>query len=170
MEGQAFFEVAKNRAKPFSVITKQLTTTVLGTSFDINAYEKNEVVEVALFAGKVEVKSEAKDKKWTLQPNQQLVYTENGTGKISTFNPDFQAIWRTGELKFSETKMKKVVEVLQKQYPNFSIEFSKNQFLEAPISGTFKTTNSIENILELICFSKDWKLEKIDTNHFKIKE
>lgn len=171
LEGQAFFEVSHDAEKPFLVATKNLTTTVLGTSFDINAYSKNESVEVSLFTGKVEVKNEADNKKWQLKPNEQLTYSsENKMGSVRTFNPEIYAIWRTGEMNFEDIPMADVVEVLKKQYPDATLEFSDDRLLTTSLSATFETSDAIEDILELICFSKGWELTKIKPNHYNIKE
>lgn len=57
LEGEAFFEVAHNLEKPFVVRTGDLTTTVLGTSFNIKAFSKEEDIEVTVATGKVRVEA-----------------------------------------------------------------------------------------------------------------
>lgn len=169
MEGQAFFDVVHNSEKPFTVLTSDLTVRVLGTSFDIEAYEKSEGMAVALFSGSVAVNSKKQQKNWTLYPNQQLTYSKEGQAAVKNFNPDFRAIWRTGEIKFEETNMAEVLIVLQQQYPNISIELSNDQLLKAKLSATFNASDPVEDILELICFSKGWDLEKFTANQFRIQ-
>ncbi|EHQ26386.1 FecR family protein [Mucilaginibacter paludis] len=53
LEGEAYFEVAKDKKHPFLVHTRNLTTKVLGTKFNVNAYDSNKAIEVTLLEGKV---------------------------------------------------------------------------------------------------------------------
>jgi hypothetical protein len=80
LEGEAFFEVAKNPARPFLVYYNNIVTRVLGTSFRINTDSKTGNVEVAVFTGKVQVYennksgSDKANKSIILTPNQKVVY------------------------------------------------------------------------------------------------
>lgn len=81
LEGEAFFDVARNEKSPFLVYTSQLTTKVLGTSFTVNAYAHDKCASVAVKTGTVAVtaKTEGKDHSSAmpeiiLTPNQQVVF------------------------------------------------------------------------------------------------
>ena len=170
LEGQAFFDVVREEKRPFIVKTDKLITEVLGTTFDIKTYEHSEKVDVALFTGLVELKVEQNEKKWKLVPNQQFTLSEDGSVTINAFKPEFKAAWRTGELKFSEHTMKDVLAVLQQYFPAKKIELTAPSLSEASISGTFRLTDGLENILELICFNKGWTFRKTEQNYFEITE
>jgi len=87
LTGEAFFDVARNPEKPFSVHTHELVTQVLGTSFTIRAYEQEKNIRVSVRTGKVSVFSEKfnseksrREKQMegaVLMPNQQVVYSRN---------------------------------------------------------------------------------------------
>ena len=82
LEGEAFFNVTRNEKKPFVVYTGEITTTVLGTSFNIKAIDKQKDITVSVATGKVMVsavhnnnlKSPSPGKNITLTPNQQAVF------------------------------------------------------------------------------------------------
>ena len=55
MEGEAFFNVMRDEGKPFIVRTRQADVKVLGTSFNVKAYQEDELIAVSVRTGKVEV-------------------------------------------------------------------------------------------------------------------
>ena len=69
--GEAYFNVAKNKSVPFVITTKDLTVRVLGTKFNLHAYAGNETMEVTLEEGEILVSSRKEEKK--LLPNQKAV-------------------------------------------------------------------------------------------------
>jgi transmembrane sensor len=84
LEGEAYFEVAKDKKHPFLVHTRNLITRVLGTKFDVNAYHTNKTIEVTLLEGKVMLTTgpgSVKDKKQDtlyLKPSEKGYFNESG--------------------------------------------------------------------------------------------
>ena len=79
LTGEAYFDVASNKKKPFEVKAKGVTTTVLGTLFNVRAYPDDPAVEVALLEGKLSVSGKADpaaDAAYLLQPGE-FVSVEN---------------------------------------------------------------------------------------------
>jgi transmembrane sensor len=85
LQGEAYFEVAHNKSKPFFVHSGKMTVKVLGTSFNVKSYPEENKIETTLVSGSVEIfetKQNQSNKISTLQPNQQAVYDKTN-GKVS---------------------------------------------------------------------------------------
>lgn len=76
LDGEAFFEVAKNPDKPFIVHSRQLNTTVLGTSFNVKAYQEIGEISVTVRNGRVEVAEKDGDALGLLTADKRIVYDE----------------------------------------------------------------------------------------------
>ncbi|MFV0266554.1 MAG: FecR family protein, partial [Draconibacterium sp.] len=102
LTGEAYFEVVKNAAKPFIVSTSELKVEVLGTSFNVNAYEDSENTVTTLVEGRVKLLNALNDgEEQILQPNEQAVM-DKLSGKIVTSNVDVSNYirWKDGQLVF----------------------------------------------------------------------
>jgi len=121
LEGEAFFKVTKNEKQPFIVLTKQLSTKVLGTSFNVKAYNDELQITVSVATGKVQVSSiherAGKDQSCILMPNQQTVYNppENTFSTRECNVSDFTA-WKDGVLVFNQTPLSEVAKSLERWY------------------------------------------------------
>jgi transmembrane sensor len=111
-KGEAYFQVAPDAEKPFSVVTGTLTTTVLGTSFDIRSYDRDSVTMVALMSGKVRVGN------ILLSPHEYLTYRKT-TGQADTThfdNEDDVTAWRQGALNFKDATFEDIAFSLANLY------------------------------------------------------
>lgn len=143
LTGEAFFEIAKNKEKPFIIHAGNLTTKVLGTSFHIKAYENEESSEVAVVTGQVAVKlndkSSSKDNEVVLTKNQKAIYSKNSHSLIQTEellvqndNTDNKA-----NLVFNETPFGEIIKILNKYYDVnifFEDEGMKNCLITAELT------------------------------------
>lgn len=117
LTGEAFFEVVKDRSRPFSVTANEVTTTALGTSFNINSREG--ATKVSLATGKVVIEKEDQ-KQYFLLPGQAYFNSSDG---IVTSEFDFKAdlSWKDGVLYFNDTEFDQVIKTLESWY-DVSIE------------------------------------------------
>ena len=76
LDGEAYFSVRKDDAKPFIVETSQLSVKVLGTKFNVKAYANDANITTTLTSGKVEVSTQSRPPQ-TLKPNEQLTYDKS---------------------------------------------------------------------------------------------
>ena len=98
--GEAFFDVAKNKEKPFIVNMNGLEVIVVGTSFNIKIYETSKNKSIVVKTGKVMVKHQQKDIA-TLLPDDMLEYeSETGNFKVSKQNSEAAKSWMSGNLVF----------------------------------------------------------------------
>jgi ferric-dicitrate binding protein FerR (iron transport regulator) len=116
LKGEVFFEVEKGENWPFSVITNDLVTTALGTSFNINN-EGTDILSISLVSGKVKVKNDLTRENILLLPGQQLQYSEESRKTVVGSFEESQAIgWKSGLLQFTQASFEEVCEELEKWY------------------------------------------------------
>lgn len=153
LAGEAFFEVAKNPQQPFEVTTHVVRTTVLGTSFNIQAFAKENVtVTVATGRVKVSIPKTANKAELVLTPNQQAIYdAQNGSlehrRNVKT-NP--YLAWKEGYIQFDNTPLDEAIVTLKKWY-DVDITLANPQLAKCKISGKYPGDN-LKNALEVIHF------------------
>jgi len=157
LEGEAFFEVAKNPNKPFVVTCSNSTITVLGTSFNINANKKNNT-EVTVATGKVSVNNKHKESV-IITPGFSAKVTNKELEKFKTKNTNYLS-WKTGRFIFRETSIKQVIKDLNTYYEQkISIQ---NENYKCKFSAEFDNLKieEVVEIIELSCGIKIIKNEK----------
>lgn len=114
LNGHAYFDVTSHPGQPFIVKTGKLTTTVLGTSFDINT--RNQAVAVRVITGKVKVENEQKIL-GSLEPNRQLTYAEStGHSSISIVNAAERESWVTQDVQLNDITFEAICRQLEQRY------------------------------------------------------
>ena len=153
LSGQAFFEVERNEALPFTVISGELNTTVLGTSFDVSAYPDEERMHVAVVTGKVKVDTK-NGVSATILPTEATFYdTDSKSLQKGGYDYNHLLGWRHRILKFQEESYDQVFERLSKWY-NVRFEFTPGLEFQGEYSGEFED-ESLENILHGMQYSLD---------------
>lgn len=161
LSGEAFFDVKRDEKRPFIVQTDNLSTTVLGTSFNVRSYPTDSAPQVAVVTGKVLVKSLLGDSKanTVLVANQKVKVDPDSKllVKSTDSNAASYSAWKEGTLVFDETPMKEVLETLSRR---FDVEFKiKNEAIyNCLVFGTYKD-QSLENLLGLLTQVTDSKYD-----------
>lgn len=116
LDGEAFFVIHPDPAHPFRVQHGQLTTTVLGTAFNIRHYPGGENIKVAVASGKVQVAAAGEN--YVLESNETLQY-DNRSGLAVKGHEDTALIgqWQHAVLDFNGYTLAAMVAELQRQYP-----------------------------------------------------
>ncbi len=117
--GEAYFEVAKNTAMPFRVtVNNKAEINVLGTHFNVNAYENEKAIATTLLEGSVRVvQYEAASKNVILQPGQQaLIAAAPGIKVIEKANIDKVIAWKNGLFYFEGTSLAEIMRQLERWY------------------------------------------------------
>lgn len=142
LKGEAFFNVSKNKEKPFVVMANGLTTKVLGTQFNVNS--NSERVNVYLVEGCVQV--EANEEMEILEPKQKAIYipTEKGIG-ITTPDQNKELAWLANSFDFKNESLGEVTKILEKRF-NVTIQFSNRLIREKRLSAHFEN-QSLKTIL-----------------------
>jgi len=151
--GEGFFEVTKNAKQPFVVSTAKLDIKVLGTSFNVNAYENEDNITVALQEGKVSLVKQSQGRNQEildLKPLEVASYDiENNKIIHSTeIDLDRYIAWKDGLIVFFDDPMEKVITRLGNWY-NVEIEVNDQKLLKEHITGTFND-NSLDQVLHLL--------------------
>lgn len=150
LSGEGFFEVAHDNKKKFIVKTGYMDITVLGTKFNVYAYENNDIVEMVLLEGSVQVNTEIPPyKNFTVKPNEKVTYNKL-TGDFSLQKTDnkIETAWMNKTLIFNGNKLKDVFSILERKF-GVNIIIDNENILEDIYSGTFDD-NNIENILNIL--------------------
>lgn len=157
IEGEAFFNVMKDKSKPFIVRTRQADIKVLGTSFNVKAYQEDELMAVSVQTGKVEV--DMPESVIRLLPNEQII-VNNRNGEILKKNEDTQKVtaWLQGGLYFNHTPISSVVHDLERMYDQ-EIVLDPNCVFDDHIYGEHDN-NSLEAVLNAIQYSTGIRYRK----------
>ena len=144
-EGEAYFEIAKDKLHPFIVHSGQSSTKVLGTSFNVRSFNKQDYIEVDLIEGKVSFTG--KNSEVILLPKEKLVYNK-AKGRInkSTFK-DVDAILmrREGEFDYNNVSIEEIAEELTR---NFNINIKvEGGVRDCAFYGRLKKHESVDKFL-----------------------
>ncbi len=149
LEGEAYFDVANDTSKPFIVHTAGIQTKVLGTSFNINAYDELSSVEVSVIKGKVEV-SDSLNSFGVLEKDQQITIDKHSKGFLTNEGKSRSAIgWREGRLIFDQATFREIKSVLHKKY-GVAIEFENEQLKNCRFTAEFGKDDKPLAILDML--------------------
>lgn len=149
LEGQAYFEVAKNKEKPFIVQTNGVKIEALGTIFDVKACKTSDLVTVTLIEGKVKV-NDFSDERY-LNPKERLEYnlTEKSFGKATELLPNANnLLWRSKELAFYGEPLEEICKTLTRMY-NCRFRFGSDAIKKYTYTGIIKD-GTLKNVLEFL--------------------
>lgn len=149
LNGEAFFDIKKNAGKPFKVITGDVVTTVLGTSFNIKAYSNDHMIAVSVLTGKVAVSNKEKILA-TLEPNDQLIFDkEEQSAQQQIVDINKTISWKPVNIKLENASLIQVMESLSKTY-DMEYEFMNPHTQDCPITFTYSNEDSIEEVMTVI--------------------
>lgn len=157
LSGEAFFDVKRDTLHPFVIKTGNIKTKVLGTSFNIKAYDNADKAEISVITGKVLVYlDKANHKKRNtavyLLANQKAVYSKTTT-KLQKENDFTLKIWERDNFSFNDTPIPKVISILEKHF-SIKIQITDPEIKKYTLKADFNHQN-LPNILELLSKSMD---------------
>ena len=115
LKGEAWFEVAKDSAREFWVHAGAMDVKVLGTSFNVKAYERLETVATTIVEGSVEVACAGKS--FQIVPGEQFVYDKNNrVMDVRMVDTESYVSWKDGYYKFRQTTLEEIMETLSVWY------------------------------------------------------
>ena len=160
--GEAYFEVAHDESKPFHVISGNQKIDVLGTTFNISAYEEDDFVTTTLVEGKVNVYQINEEQNGAvLIPNQQSILNKV-TGEISQKEVDINQFvaWKAGRFYFQEQSVTTIMKVLSRWY-DINVFFDDDEVGDVRFTGGFQRYENFEQVQNL--------LEKTEEIEFMVK-
>ncbi|MGG5506142.1 MULTISPECIES: FecR family protein [unclassified Myroides] len=168
LEGEAYFDVYRKEDQPFIVHSPNLSTTVLGTTFNISDFP-NETTLVSVHEGKVRVRASAQ---------QEVILTENEQAKWDKLTKSLSKVevdlehsnqWITGRIQFNNTSIAEVIQVLNRRFDS-TIEWdtSARALPSYTINGDFKGTD-IEEVLQGLYFLYNIQYKKVGEKQYKLQ-
>lgn len=147
IKGEAFFDVAPVAQLPFRVTSAGVTIEVLGTAFNVEAYEQEASIRVSLVKGKVAVE------KQVLTAGQLFTYYKEGaTTAIQPLKIKDATAWTRGGLVLNDIEMDAALERVAQRY-HLQLSYGKNVRLAGRrVSGSFKEDEPLDQVLDILLF------------------
>jgi transmembrane sensor len=157
LDGEAYFEVKQNKDQIFKVITDDITTTALSTSFNINTY--NNLIKVSLITGKVKIENSRggiHESDLILNPGEEIVYDIQKAQLFKQKSDVNEALyWKDRIISFKRASFNEVIETLGRWY---GVQFIIDEPMDKNWNFTGKFYNeTLENVLLAISFARQFE-------------
>ncbi|MCF0073570.1 FecR domain-containing protein [Dyadobacter sp. CY261] len=169
-EGQAFFDISRDTTRPFIVHAKTLDITVLGTSFDVKAYENDPDIKVTVKTGKVgvQVRDKPGQPALMLLPAEQAVVVEKAQKiHVNEISKPAIAPWKDNRMVFEDELLVEVLHALERKY-NQHIIIEKEGLSSEKISLTLDN-QPMPDVLKVLGFSKNFNYSQLNDSTVVIK-
>jgi len=159
LTGEAYFEVAHNKALPFKVKTTTQEVEVLGTHFNVNAYQDEDNVKTTLLEGSVKISQMESKVSKLLKPGQQAMVTN--IISVSDVDTEEAIAWKENLFVFNEDNLDHIMRMVARWY-NVAIVFNDDSLKTELYSGSVSKFSNVSQVLK--------KLELVGGVHFTIEE
>lgn len=153
--GEAFFSIAKDRARPFLIHAGEAEIKVAGTRFVVSAFPGSPLV-VTVIDGEVEVTST--DQKVMLTGKDEQAVLDGKLYKTINRDPNVNG-WYTGDLKFDNIRMDKILKTMENHF-HVSFIVQDRALLQCHFTGTFPANGSVDTVLEVLAETLHFTVEK----------
>lgn len=159
--GEAYFEVKKDRSKPFIVVSNEQIIEVTGTAFNVSTFGPQGLILTTLVEGSVQITSQANKEITTkLVPGNQSKFDAlTQSVIINDVNVSLFTSWKDGFYNFQDETIENILITLSRWY-NFEYQFKNKNIKSIRFSGRIKRTDSFQRVLSFI--------EKTNEIHFDI--
>lgn len=148
MDGEAYFDVKTNKNKPFEVNVKGKKIRVLGTSFNVKAYNDRDYIMATLEHGMIEFISDRRS--YTLTPNEQIYYNTKSRKLVKRkVDTRYYTSWKDGRMILRDANFKTLVRIIEQWY-DIEVIYDKSKFTDVHFYGTIKHEKSVEHLLMLM--------------------
>lgn len=149
IEGEALFDVAEDKEKPFIVSARGITMTVLGTEFNVYSYPQSDYVRVSLLEGSLSVCREAKQSdEVILLPNQEVTIDADRMSVETIRDPGY-FLWTEGVYSFQNESLNHILRKLEMYY-DIDIVVKDPTIYSWEYTGKFRQSHGIDEILRII--------------------
>ena len=163
LDGEAFFDVKRNEDVPFIVGSGVTQVRVLGTRFNVEAYQSDEYVKVTLESGKVCMKVMERSGECVLLPGEQAVYDKKAYRLIrQAVNVKETIAWCNGEIIFSDISLGEIARKLERRF-NVHIVIQSEMLKKIRYNGAFTADDNLGQILSFLS-TMDYRL------HYRIED
>jgi ferric-dicitrate binding protein FerR (iron transport regulator) len=155
MSGEAYFEVVANAAMPFKVHTASQQVEVLGTSFNLNAYDDEAHTQTTLVEGSVRIVNQASVNQASviLKPSEQASLSRHAAGAItvSAANVDATVAWKNGLFEFKDADIQTIMRQLSRWY-EVEVKY-KPGAKGRRLTGKIQRTARLAEVLEMLSYA-----------------
>lgn len=150
INGEAYFEITKNKDKPFIVQTNSYDIQVLGTTFNVMSYSDEQQIVTTLVEGSVKIIASEKENSVYITPGQQAVLHEN-SAKIEITDVDTYQYtsWKDGLFVFKSEQLGSITKKFSRWY-NCEIQFTDSELENTKFTGTLRKDTGLGEILNVI--------------------
>ena len=151
LEGEAYFEVSKDKNRPFIVKTQDVDVRVLGTQFNVSSYADEDAIRTTLVEGSVFVMDRKNpEKNLLLNPGYQAVYAKDVKELESKkVNVDLYTSWKDGKFVFQESSLLDIMNRVSRWY-DVKVFYQNNEVGDLSFTGTLKRYESLDRLLGMI--------------------
>ena len=171
LEGEALFEVAKDKDVPFTVETHDhIKVRALGTRFNVKSYEGNPYTETVLLNGEVEVTSDRSNEKFKMLPSDRVRFLrdENRFIRSKVKSLGNIAAWKEGRVQFRDKSFGEIANDLNIQY-NIKIHFDNMESYATKFTGSFDPNTPFDEILEVLKMTKNFNYRQLPNGDWLIE-
>ena len=160
LSGEAWFQVARDTLRPFIIHAGEALVEVLGTSFNVNAYRENDLVEITVESGVVALTARE-------DQQEQIVLRAGNSGTLEKKSARLQLqpkadpntlSWRTRELYFDHTPLQEVVSLINRVYQT-RLVIANPQLEQCPITVTF-SNQSLDAVLTVLEMTLELEIQR----------
>jgi len=165
LKGEAYFDVQKKNGATFTIETGQTKTQVLGTTFNVRAYENEATEQVVVFTGKVSFDGLHDNEEGViLTSNEKGTYQKSNKKVSKDANENLNVLtWKNNKIRFEEESVGQIISTLEKVY-NIKITTSNPGILKCQFTGTFEKTTTDE-IIESLAFGLSLTTKKTNNSY-----
>ena len=146
LNGEAYFEVNKNKKHPFIVQTETIDVQVLGTHFNVDAYQNNPDVKTTLLTGSVAVSNKSKSVRVILKPNEIAIYNK---GEEKLTRKVLEISGRQGEFIFDDLPLQEIARELSNSF-GATIHIADTALQNYRITARFRNGEDLTTILSVL--------------------
>lgn len=146
LKGEAYFEVAHDATRPFRVNTSRQNIEVLGTHFNISAYDDEPRTLTTLLQGSVRVSSATKN--MVIKPGEQAVSAERNDIRVQQANTRIALAWKNGMIAFEDASLRQIMRQVSRWY-NIKVEFAGPENQEV-FTGGVSRDSKLSSLLEIL--------------------
>ena len=164
LTGEAYFDVSHNLESSFYVQTSELTVAVKGTSFNVQAYDSDNEVNVTLIEGKVSLQSPKGKFISELSPGENAKFDiAKNTVSLSKADTEFYTSWKDGYLVFKNETLEDIVRKFERWY-NIKVIFDDEEIKPIEFTGTILKNKPIDQVFSILRYTAgiDYTIEIIN--------
>ena len=150
LDGEAYFTVAPDKKKPFTVVSTHASVSVLGTQFNFRAYPDEQDVQTTLVSGSVIMQSEKYKQQIKLVPGEQGVLEKRSANLTKQeVNTYLYTAWKDGRFAFRDARLEDLFSILSRWY-DLSVFYQSPEAKDIRFTGDLNKTDDFKSILKII--------------------